>query len=74
MNFKNSSHTTCDIIAHVIQAGRYYYYGTQNMSRFWEAYCSKTIKIREKNYQIKNVFLHHKTYVLQSNNASSDDF
>ena len=42
-------------------------------SRFWDAYYYKTINFREKNYQTKNVCLHHKTYVLKFDNVSSND-
>ena len=40
-------------------------------SRFWDAYYYKTINFREKNYQTKNVCLHHKTYVLKFGKVSS---
>ena len=68
MNFKNSSHSTCGIIAHVIQTGL-------NVSRFWEAYYSETINFRENKYQTKSVYFHHKSFVLKfGNDESNGDF
>ena len=46
--------------------------GPAQPSRFWDAYYYKTINFREKNYQTKNVCLHHKTYVLKFGNVSSN--
>ena len=68
MNLKNSSHSTCGIIAHVIQTGL-------SMSRFWEAYYSETIHFRENIYRTKSVYLHHKSFVLKfGNDESNGDF